>query len=202
MQPNPVERDPDGFLDYERHLSNLTEYEVVSTSPMHDPLKLSRSRVVAPSPQEGWEYLLEAVGWGPRTVQRSQVLSGYLLIPKGPATYGQGMSRSEWTHAVLLGYLPNPVRLAEGSRTADETPKPVEGHQRRRTGTQRKAFLVAAELFFQRQEQFPRTWKAVGILLAIVVGVVAIWMFWQVLLSLLGLYVLARGLGAYLKGVW
>lgn len=198
MQKDHAERDPDGFLDFEQPRFRLTDYEVVGVTPMKDPFELSRTRVVAPSVDDAKDYLLEAGGWGCRPEWLKTVETGYRLVPQGPSKTGAGMTRSEWTQAVLLGYLPNPVRFTTEAITVEKLlparTLPTVPRPRRR-----RSLMKGVERFFERQERYPRVWKAIGIVLGVLAAAFALVALWQLLVSMLSLFLVARGVGIYFR---
>lgn len=190
--------DPDGFFDYGEPRFQLTEYQVCSRSPLRDPLHLSRSVVVAPSAEEAMDYLIDVGGWAPYPDQTRLLYDNYTLVPSGDSSQANGMSKSEWINAVLLGYVPRPVRLVEGARIVKK-PRVAKQRTHKLPGPPRRmSFMERSENFFCRQDLYPRTWKAIGIVVAVLATAAAIWMLWNLLVSLITLYLVVKAIMACL----
>lgn len=194
---------PDDLWEDDFTRFRLVEYMVYSTSPMSDPLRLSRSTVLAPSMEEALLYLIEAGRWDTQPVQHRLVVSCYSFVPKKISAQGKGMTKDEWINSVLLGYLPSPVQLVEGALVAQDNHQPIsEPRCKRPVPKRRRRLMAGIERFFDRQSRYPKTWKAIGLVVAVAAALGALWMLWNLVISLVSLYLVARGVGAYLGSRW
>ena len=107
----------------------LRHYDVVTISPVNDPLQLTGATVMADSEPEAFWYLAEAGGWR-ETKERNLLHARYQLeeLDKAPTFEG---NKNQWIQAVRLGIMPKAVRFGEKALTQARMDKRLEAETER-----------------------------------------------------------------------
>ena len=89
----------------------LTTFDVVSRSPVYDPLELTMTTVIAENRADAVDYLLQAGKWRDSDLIRQKLMDNYLLIPSTKEPTQFDVTKFEWIQSVRLGYVPEPFAV-------------------------------------------------------------------------------------------
>jgi hypothetical protein len=159
----------------------LRHYDVVSVSPVNDPLRLTGASVMADSEGDAFCYLADAGGW--REAKDLNLLHArYQLVERDSAPAFEG-TQSQWIQAVRVGYMPKAVRFSERALTQARLDKRLEVENERLDSLILKASMPNAwdhlRRWYRDQRCHPMRWRFIGLVAA---GISA-WVFWNMIFS-------------------